>query len=59
VEEQEDFYVVQHGKSDVRIRKGDAELREGSLLSLPSFLVEHSLARAEVLVDRLSRKIKQ
>jgi len=52
-----EFYVVQHRKNKRRIKKRDAELREGSFLSLLRFLVESSAAQAEVLVDRLSRKV--
>ncbi|NQT84560.1 YIP1 family protein [bacterium] len=58
LEEKGDFYLVQHGKSKVGIKKSDAELREGSISSLPKFLLENSAARAEVLIDRLSRRIR-
>lgn len=59
VEENGEDYVVQREKDDVKIKKSDAELRRGSVLALPGFLVENSLARAEVFIDRLSRKIQK
>lgn len=59
VGEKGNFYNVKSGKREGRIKKGDAEVREGSIWSLPAFLVESSAARAEVLIDRLSREIKR
>ncbi len=59
VDEKGNFYTVRSGKDEGRIRKKDAKLREGSVWSLPGFLVESSFGRIEALVDRLSREIKK
>lgn len=58
LEERGNFYKVRHGDEEGQIRKTDAQLREGSIWSLPAFLVESSVARAETLLDRLTRKLK-
>jgi len=57
--EEGDFYKVRSGKEEGRIKKDDAQVREGSIWTLPVFLVESSGARAEVLIHRLSRKIEE
>jgi len=54
-----DFYEVKSGKDEGRVKKSDARLREASVWSLPIFLTESSAARAEALIDRLSREIKK
>ena len=59
VEESGDYYVVRSGKERGRVAKKDSELREASIWSLPKVLVRSSVARAEALVERLSREIKK
>lgn len=59
VEESGDYYVVRSGKERGRVPKKDSELREASIWSLPGVLVKSSVARAEALVERLSREIKK
>jgi hypothetical protein len=59
VEESENYYSVRSGKSEGSVKKADAEVRHGSLLSLPVFLLESSVARAEALIDQLSREIQK
>jgi hypothetical protein len=57
--EEDDFFTVQVGKDEGKIKKSDAQVREASLSSLPWFLLESSAVRAEALIDRLSREIKK
>ncbi len=59
VEEEEKYYNVRSGRSEGKIKKADAEVRRGSLLSLPVVLLESSVGRAEALIDRLSREIEK
>jgi len=51
------FYNIRHGKDEGRIKKSDSQLRQGSIWSLPKFLLESSATRAEILIHRLTRKI--
>ncbi len=57
--EEKDSYNVKSEKDEGTIKKSDARLQQGSVWSLPVFLVESSVARAEALIDRLSREIKK
>lgn len=57
--ENESFYNVRCEKDEGRIKKSDVQLRKGSVWSLPGFLVESSLAQAESLIDKLSRKVRK
>lgn len=59
VEESGEYYVVRSGEDQGRVAKKDSELREASVWSLPAVLVRSSVARAEALVERLSREIKK
>jgi len=53
------YYTVQSGKDKGMVRKRDTQLGRGSIVSLPGFLVKSSVARAELLIDRLSREIQK
>jgi len=57
--ENENFYNVRCDKDEGKIKKSDAQLKKASAWSLPRFLVESSLAQAESLFDKLSRKARK